>query len=52
MVEVVLDLPGWVKDQVLPVLKSVGKAAAIALCERLLPVGKGLCKPAINALIH
>ena len=51
MTEVNLGLPDWVKQKVLPVLKSAGIQAAIKLCESLLPLGKIYCGPGINALL-
>ena len=49
MTEIILGIPGWVKERVLPVLKETGINAAIALWESLLPMVK-LYFPAINAL--
>ena len=50
MTEIVLELPEWLKDIVLPILKSAGKQAAIALCEKYLPL-PAICEPAIDSLI-
>ena len=38
------------KDIVLPILKNAGKQAAIALCEKYLPL-PAVCAPAIESLI-
>ena len=50
MTEIVLELPEWLKDIVLPILKNAGKQAAIALYEKYLPL-PAVCAPAIESLI-
>ena len=50
MTEIVLELPEWLKDIVLPILKKAGKEAAIALCEKYITI-PAICAPAIDALI-
>ncbi len=52
MEEIHFKIPQWVIDKVLPILKTAGKAAAVAACAAYLPAGAIWCGPAIDALIH